>query len=96
MNRNMKYCINSSGGGHGDQRQNDELFDAYSFGNSLASASFSNVDVGDGTDAIHNVPDSSYRYRVAHLLWERDMLTPNLKLRLAVSQARPARPVTEL
>ena len=62
MNRNMKYCINSSGGGHGDQRQNDELFDAYSFGNSLASASFSNVDVGDGTDAIHNVPDSSYRY----------------------------------
>lgn len=50
----------SNGGGHGDQRQNDELFDAYSFGNSLASASFSNVDVGDGTDAIHNVPDSSY------------------------------------
>ena len=24
-------------------------------------------------------------YRVAHLLWERNMLTPNLKLRLAVS-----------
>ena len=61
MNRNMKYCINSSGGGHGDQRQN-ELFDAYSFGNSLARASFSGVDVSNETDAIHNAPDSSYRY----------------------------------
>ena len=35
-------------------------------------------------------------YRVAHLLWERDMLTPNLKLRSAATPARPARPVTEL
>ena len=24
-------------------------------------------------------------YRVAHLLWERDMLSPNLKLRLVVN-----------
>ena len=36
------------------------------------------------------------KYRVAHLLRERDMLTPNLKLRSAARQARPARPVTEL
>ena len=35
-------------------------------------------------------------YRVAHLLWERDMLTPNLKLRSAAKPARQARPMTEL
>ena len=29
--------------------------------------------------------DSPRYYRLAHLLWERDMLTPNLKLRLAVN-----------
>ena len=41
------------------------------------------VDVGCGAGAVTN----QVNYRVAHLLRERDMLTPNLKLRSAVSSS---------
>jgi len=49
---------NNSSGGHDNHEQ--ELFDAYSFGNSLTNASFNNVDPDKEADAIQNAPDPSF------------------------------------
>ena len=50
-----------SSGSRDDHEHKDELFDAYSFGNSLTRASFSDVDPDNEVDAIQNAPDPSFR-----------------------------------
>ena len=59
-----------------------ELEEAESVPNAVPGWPFTN-DVRKISGYFISLP--ALLYRVAHLLWERIMLTPNLKLRLAVS-----------
>lgn len=50
-----------SSGGHGDHEHNEELFDAYSFGNGLPNANFNDVDPDKEAAAIQHATDPSFR-----------------------------------